>query len=349
MAKKVTKVNGESVAETIKSLKDKFGKESIMMLDQAAMDVESIPTGSFGLDMALGIGGYPKGRMIEISGPESSGKTTLALHAVAESQKTGGICAYIDSEHALDPEYARRIGVKNNELLISQPENGEQALEMVESMVRSGKFSIIVIDSVASLTPKSEIEGEMGDANVGRHAKLMSQACRKLAPIINQTKTVVIFINQIRMNIGAFPGTNPEFTTGGKALKFYCSVRLDIRRIAQIKKGEEVVGGRVRIKVVKNKVAPPFRQTEFDLLYGEGVSKEGEILALGEKHKVIEKSGNTYSYQGEKIGVGYDKSRTFLKENPEMTEEIKQKITDLIIKKQGEVSDVDITSDKEDE
>ncbi len=350
MAKKdKTKLKGESVKDTIKSLHDRFGKESIMMLDQAAMDVEATPTGSFGLDMALGIGGFPLGRIIEIAGMESSGKTTLALHTVAEAQKKGGVCAYIDAEHSLDPAYAKALGVDISSLLISQPDNGEQALEMVEAMVLSGKFAIIVIDSVASLTPKSEIEGEMGDANVGRHAKLMSQAMRKLAPITNQSNTVLIFINQIRMNIGAFPGTNPEFTTGGKALKFYSSVRLDMRRIAQIKKGEEVVGGRIRVKVNKNKVAPPFRQTEFDLIFGEGISQQGEILVLGEKHKIIDKTGNTYSYGEQKLGVGYDKSRTFLKENPEISEKIKKLIIDIVIKKQGEVSDVDITSNTDGE
>ena len=320
---KTKKENGKSIKDTLADITAKFGKESVMMLDQAAMDVESIPTGSFGLDLALGVGGYPKGRIVEISGPESSGKTTLALHAVAEAQKTGGLCAYIDTEHALDPIYAGKLGISAKDLLISQPENGEQGLDIVESMVRTGKFAIIVIDSVASLVPKAEVEGEMGDPQVGRHAKLMSHGIRKLVPLISNSKTVVIFINQIRYNINTMPGQSPEFTTGGKALKFYSSVRIDIRRIAQIKKGDEVVGGRTRIKVVKNKVAPPFKQTEFDILYGEGISHEGEVLALGEKYKIIEKSGNTYSFGKEKLGVGYDKSRTFLKENPEITEEIK--------------------------
>ena len=330
--KKITKEKGKSVEEMMKDIRAKFGDDSVMMLDQAAMDVESISSGSFGLDIALGIGGLPRGRIVEISGPESSGKTTLALHAVAEAQKTGGICAYIDAEHALDPEYAKRIGVRTSELLISQPAHGEQALDMVESMVQSGKFAIIVVDSVASLTPKSEIEGEMGDANVGRHAKLMSQAMRKLVPITSNTDTIIIFINQIRMNIGAFPGTNPEFTTGGKALKFYSSVRLDIRRIAQIKKGEEVVGGRVRVKVVKNKVAPPFRQAEFDLMYGEGISREGELLAMGEKYGIITKSGFSYKYNDESLGRGYDASRQYLKGNSLLANQITKEIKDAIVK-----------------
>lgn len=337
---KTKKENGRGIKETLADITKKFGKEAVMMLDQAAMDVESIPTGSFGLDLALGVGGYPKGRIIEISGPESSGKTTLALHAVAEAQKAGGLCAYIDTEHALDPIYASKLGISAKDLLISQPENGEQALEIVESMVRTGKFAIIVIDSVASLVPKAEVEGEMGDPQVGRHAKLMSHGVRKLVPLISNSKTVVIFINQIRYNINTMPGQSPEFTTGGKALKFYSSVRIDIRRIAQIKKGDEVVGGRTRIKVVKNKVAPPFKQTEFDILFGEGISHEGEILALGEKYKIIEKSGNTYymrSYVAGslglntvKLGVGYDNSRIFLKTNPKITKEVKKLIFEAL-------------------
>ncbi len=324
---KKVKEFGATVAQTMKDIKKKFGDDSIMMLDQnTTMNVETISTGSFGLNLALGVGGYPKGRIIEIYGPEASGKTTLALHAVAEAQKTGGICAYIDTEHALDPIYASKLGVDNKSLLISQPAYGEQALDMVESMVRSGKFAVIVIDSVASLVPKAEIEGEMGDPQVGRHAKLMSHGVRKLVPVISNSKTVVIFINQIRLNINTMPGQSPEFTPGGKALKFYSSVRLDIRRIAQIKKGEEVVGGRTRVKVVKNKVAPPYRQTEFDILYGEGISRQGEILALGQKYSIIHKAGNTYSFGKEKIGVGYDNSRIFLKENEKITKEIEKLI-----------------------
>jgi len=318
------------IAETLRTLKTKFGDEAIMTLsDSRKVDIDVVPTGSIGLDDALGIGGFPRGRIIEIYGPESSGKTTLALHAIAEAQKMNGICAFIDAEHAMDPEYAKNLGVKLEELLISQPDNGEQALEIVESLVRTGKIDVIVIDSVAALTPKDEIEGEMGAHHVGKQARLMSQALRKLTGIVSKSKTVVIFINQIRMQIGVMFG-NPETTPGGKALKFYTSVRLDIRRIAQIKKGDEVVGGRHRVKVVKNKVAAPFKTTEFDLIYNEGISLEGELLALGEKFKLITKSGSSYSYTPpggdesttEKLGRGYDASRTFLRENPKVKTEI---------------------------
>lgn len=316
------------LADTINAIKTKFGTDSILMLGEAPkVDVNAIPTGSIGLDAALGIGGVPRGRIIEIFGPESSGKTTLTLHIVAEAQKQGGIAAFIDAEHALDPEYAKRIGVKINELLVSQPDTGEQALEIVESLVRSGKIDVIVIDSVAALTPKDEIEGDMGAQHVGKQARLMSQALRKLTAIVARSKTVVIFINQIRMQIGVMFG-NPETTPGGKALKFYTSVRMDIRRIAQIKKGEEVVGGRVRVKVVKNKVAPPFKQTEFDLMYNEGISRQGELIALGEKMEFVKKSsGGSYSYlptEGEevKLGRGYDATRQFLKENPKLEHEL---------------------------
>jgi recombination protein RecA len=273
------------------------------------------------LDAALGVGGLPQGRIIEIFGPESSGKTTLALHVVAEAQKKGGICAYIDAEHAMDPEYAQKLGVNINDLLISQPDTGEQGLEIAESLVRSGKLAVIVIDSVAALTPKDEIEGDMGAHHVGKQARLMSQALRKMTGIVAKSKTIVIFINQIRMQIGVMFG-NPETTPGGKALKFYASVRIDIRRIAQIKKGEEVVGGRVRVKVVKNKVAAPFRQTEFDLIYNEGISQEGEMIALGEKMGIIQKSGTSYAYGDEKLGRGYDATRTYLRENPKIKAEI---------------------------
>ncbi|MCB9812527.1 recombinase RecA [Candidatus Nomurabacteria bacterium] len=318
------------ILETLRSIKTKFGDEAIMTLAETKhVDVEAIPSGSIGLDDALGIGGYPRGRIIEIFGPESSGKTTLSLHAVAEAQKMGGICAFIDAEHAMDPEYAAALGVKLDELLISQPDNGEQALEIVESLVRSGKLDVIVIDSVAALTPRDEIEGEMGAHHVGKQARLMSQALRKLTGIVAKSKTVVIFINQIRMQVGVMFG-NPETTPGGKALKFYTSVRLDIRRIAQIKKGDEVVGGRHRVKVVKNKVASPFRTTEFDLIYGEGISSEGELLALGEKYKMVQKSGASYSYTppgGDesaivKLGRGYDAARTTLKEDKKLKNEI---------------------------
>lgn len=306
----------KDIERALAQIKTKFGDEAIMMLGATPkVDVNAIPTGSIGVDWALGIGGLPRGRIIEIFGPESSGKTTLSLHVIAEAQKKGGICAFIDAEHALDPEYAKKLGVKIQDLLVSQPDTGEQALEIVESLVRSGKIDVIVVDSVAALTPKDEIEGDMGAQHVGKQARLMSQALRKLTAIVSKTKTVVIFINQIRMQIGVMFG-NPETTPGGKALKFYTSVRIDIRRIAQIKKGDEVMGGRHRVKIVKNKVAAPFRQTEFDMLYGEGISKEGEALALGEKLGVVEKSsGGVYTYGENKMGRGYDAARTFLREN----------------------------------
>ena len=322
--KKVDPTN--SISATLDAIRSKFGDESIMKLgDKPKVNVNAISTGSIGLDSALGIGGLPRGRIIEIFGPESSGKTTLSLHVIAEAQKLGGICAFIDAEHAMDPEYSKRLGVKTDELLISQPDTGEQALGIVESLIHSGKMDVIVIDSVAALTPKDEIEGDMGAYHVGKQARLMSQALRKLTSIVAKSKTVVIFINQIRMQIGVMFG-NPETTPGGKALKFYTSVRLDIRRIAQIKKGEEIMGGRVRVKVVKNKVAAPFRQTEFDLMYNEGISQEGEIMALGEKMAIISKSGTSYSYGELKLGRGYDATRQFLKENPPIKNEILIKI-----------------------
>jgi len=324
--KKAPRETGASIDDTIKSIQTKFGEGAIMKLgDRPKVDVEVIPTGSIGLDWALGIGGLPKGRIIEIFGPESSGKTTLALHAIAEAQKKGGVCAFVDAEHALDPEYAKKLGVKINELLISQPDTGEQALEITESLVRSGKIGVVVVDSVAALTPRDEIEGEMGAHHVGKQARLMSQALRKLTALVAKSGTAVIFINQIRMQIGVMFG-NPETTPGGKALKFYTSVRLDVRRIAQIKKGEEVMGGRVRVKVVKNKVAAPFRKTEFDLLYNEGISKEGEILSLGEGFGIVSKSGASYSYGDVKLGRGYDSARTFLKENTKIKNEILKEI-----------------------
>ena len=305
----------KSVEETIKAIKAKFGEDSIMKLgEKPKVDIGAISTGSIGLGAALGIGGLPRGRIVEIFGPESSGKTTLALHCIAEAQKKGGLCAFIDAEHAMDPEYAAKLGVQTADLLLSQPDTGEQALEITESLVRTGNVDIIVIDSVAALTPKDEIEGDMGAQHVGKQARLMSQALRKLTSIVARSKTIVIFINQIRMQIGVTFG-NPETTPGGKALKFYTSVRLDIRRIAQIKKGEEIIGSRTRVKVVKNKVAAPFRKTEFDILYNEGISREGELLALGEKFSTIAKSGAAYSYGEHKLGRGYDAARIFLREN----------------------------------
>jgi len=316
----------KSIDQALKEIRTKFGDEAITTFGSGPLQkIPVIQTGSIGLDAALGVGGLPRGRIIEIFGPESSGKTTLALHVVAEAQKAGGIAAFVDAEHALDPEYARRIGVKLQELLISQPDTGEQALDIVESLVRSGNVDIIVIDSVAALTPKDEIEGEMGQQHVGKQARLMSQALRKLTAIVSRSKTIVIFINQIRMQIGVMFG-NPETTPGGKALKFYTSVRLDIRRIASIKKGEEVVGGRVRVKVVKNKVAAPFKTTEFDLLYNEGISREGELIALGEKFGLVEKAGSTYKFNGEKLAVGYDASRTFLHDNKDIAKELLKQI-----------------------
>lgn len=339
---KEAKTMDNSIEDTIKSIQTKFGEGAIMKLgDTPKVDLSVIPTGSIGLDIALGIGGVPRGRIMEIFGPESSGKTTLALHIVAEAQKLGGICAYIDAEHAMDPDYAGKIGVKIQELLISQPDTGEQGLEICESLVRSGKIDVIVVDSVAALTPKDEIEGDMGAQHMGKQARLMSQALRKLTAIVHKSKTVVIFINQIRMQIGVMFG-NPETTPGGKALKFYTSIRLDIRRIAQIKKGEEVVGSRTRVKVVKNKVASPFKQTEFDIIYGEGISLEGELLALGEKLGVIEKSGTSYTYkpegkhssakaspgeeEGIKLGRGYDASRVFMRDNTKIRDQITKDI-----------------------
>lgn len=321
MAKKktVTSKNTDNLSDTIKMIQTKFGEGAIMKLgEQPKVDIGVIPTGSIGLDSALGVGGLPRGRIVEIFGPESSGKTTLTLHVIAEAQKTGGVCAFIDAEHAMDPEYAKKLGVNIDELLISQPDHGEQALEIAETLVRSGKIDVVIIDSVAALTPKDEIEGDMGAHHVGKQARLMSQALRKLTALVNKTKTVVIFINQIRMQIGVMFG-NPETTPGGKALKFYTSVRIDIRKIAQIKKGEDVVGARTRVKVVKNKVASPFKQTEFDIIYNEGISAEGEILALGEKFKLVEKSGASFSCKnkdGEKIalGRGYDAARIFLRD-----------------------------------
>ena len=316
----------EAIKNAISNIRTKFGEDSIMVMgEETIKKIDSVSTGSIGLDYALGIGGLPLGRVVEIFGPESSGKTTLALHVIAEAQKAGGVCAFIDAEHALDLEYGKKIGVKIKELILSQPDTGEQALEIVDTLVRSGNVQVIVVDSVAALTPAAEIEGDMSAQHIGRQARLMSQALRKLAGNISKSQTTVIFINQLRMQIGVMFG-NPETTPGGKALKYYSSARLDVRRIQQIKKGDEVVGGRVRVKVVKNKVAPPFKTAEFDLLYNEGITREGELLALGEKYKIISKAGASYSYGEEKLGRGYDAARTKLKENKVLTKKLRAEI-----------------------
>ena len=318
----------------IAQITDNFGKGSVMKLgERRAMDVESVSTGSLSLDLALGIGGLPKGRVIEVYGPESSGKTTLALQVVAEAQKAGGICAFVDAEHALDPVYAKKLGVDTEELLISQPDTGEQALEIADTLVKSGSVSVIVVDSVAALTPRAEIEGEMGDHHVGLQSRLMSQALRKLTGSISSTNTMMIFINQIRMKIGVMFG-NPETTSGGNALKFYSSVRLDIRRIGTVKDGDEVAGNETRVKVVKNKVAPPFRQAEFQILYGKGINKAGELLDIGAEHKIVEKAGAWYSYEGEKIGQGKTNAGEFIKQNQKIMQEIENKIYAAIKEKE---------------
>jgi recombination protein RecA len=326
-----SKERQKALAAALAQIEKQFGKGSIMRLadGEVAEDIDVVSTGSLGLDIALGIGGLPRGRVVEIYGPESSGKTTLTLQVIAEMQKIGGTCAFIDAEHALDVQYAAKLGVSLPELLISQPDTGEQALEIADALVRSGSVDLIVIDSVAALTPKAEIEGEMGDSLPGLQARLMSQALRKLTATIKRTNCLVIFINQIRMKIGVMFG-NPETTTGGNALKFYASVRLDIRRIGSIKKGEEVIGSETKVKVVKNKVAPPFKQATFDILYGEGISRQGEILDLGAEHNIVEKSGAWYSYGGERIGQGKDNAREFLREHPEMALEIENKIREKL-------------------
>ena len=317
----------KALDSALAQIERQFGKGSIMRLgaNNPVMEIEATSTGSLGLDIALGIGGLPKGRIIEIYGPESSGKTTLTLHVVAEEQKKGGICAFVDAEHALDPQYAKKLGVNLDELLISQPDTGEQGLEIVDTLVRSGAVSLVVVDSVAALTPKSELEGDMGDSSVGVHARLMSQAMRKLTGSISRSNCMVIFINQIRMKIGVMFGS-PETTTGGNALKFYASVRLDIRRIGAVKDREEIVGNATRVKVVKNKVAPPFKQVEFDIMYGEGISKTGELIDLGVKAGVLEKSGAWYSYGDERVGQGRENAKTFLRDNPALALEIEDKI-----------------------
>ena len=326
-------VEGTSVDKTkaldaaLSQIERSFGKGSIMRLgkNQKAVEIETVPTGSLGLDIALGVGGLPRGRVVEIYGPESSGKTTLTLHVIAEAQKKGGVCAFIDAEHALDPVYARKLGVNLEDLLISQPDTGEQALEITDTLVRSGAVDVLVIDSVAALTPRAEIDGEMGDSMPGLQARLMSQALRKLTASISRSQTMVIFINQIRMKIGVMYGS-PETTTGGNALKFYASVRLDIRRIGSIKDREEVVGNQTRVKVVKNKVAPPFKQVEFDIMYGEGVSKMGELVDLGVKAGVVEKSGAWFSYDSQRLGQGRENAKAFLKANPPLAERIERSI-----------------------
>jgi len=319
---------------TIDKIEKGYGKGAIMKLgDNVIVDVPAISTGSLGLDIALGIGGYPRGRVIEIYGPESSGKTTLAIHAIAEAQKAGGIAAFIDAEHAFDRFYAEKLGVDIENLLISQPDNGEQALEITDHLIRSGAIDIIVIDSVAALTPKAEIEGEMGDSKMGLQARLMSQALRKLTANINKTNTCCVFINQLREKIGVLFG-NPETTTGGNALKFYASVRLDIRKLAQLKEGEEVHGNRTRVKIVKNKLAPPFRKAEFDILYGEGISRIGEIIDLGVEHEIIKKSGSWFSYGDTKLGQGRDAVKALLTDNPELTEELEAKVREALKSKQ---------------
>jgi len=323
MAKKDEAKGGEKkVNEVVEEIRSKFGEGMIMKLgDVKRVDVAAIPTGAVSLDIALGIGGVPRGRVIEIYGPESSGKTTLSLHITANAQKAGGAVAFVDAEHAMDPEYAKRIGVNINDLLISQPDAGEQALDIVETLVRSNAVDVVVVDSVAALVPRAEIEGEMGEHHVGRQARLMSQALRKLTPIVAKSNTAVIFINQIRMKIGVMFG-NPETTTGGQALKFYSSVRIEVRRSAQIKKGDEVVGNRVKAKVVKNKVAPPFKTAEFDIMYNEGISRSGDLLDTGVKYGVINKAGNSYSFKEEKLGVGREKAKQFLKDNPKLFKQI---------------------------
>ena len=321
----------KALAAALAQIEKQFGKGSIMRLGagEVVEAIEVVSTGSLGLDIALGVGGLPRGRVVEIYGPESSGKTTLTLQVVAQMQKLGGTCAFIDAEHALDAQYAQKLGVNLQEMLISQPDTGEQALEIVDALVRSGSVDLVVIDSVAALTPKAELEGEMGDSLPGLQARLMSQALRKLTGTVKKTNTMVIFINQIRMKIGVMFGS-PETTTGGNALKFYCSVRLDIRRTGSIKRGEEVIGSETKVKVVKNKVAPPFKTAEFDILYGEGISREGEVIDLGVEAKIVDKSGAWYAYKGEKIGQGKDNAREFLRENPDIALEIENKVREAL-------------------
>jgi recombination protein RecA len=332
----------KALSAALGQIEKQFGKGSVMRMGDvsAARDIDVVSTGSLALDVALGIGGLPRGRVIEIYGPESSGKTTLTLQAISEAQKAGGTAAFVDAEHALDPVYAEKLGVQIDDLLVSQPDTGEQALEISDMLVRSGAVDIVVIDSVAALTPKAEIEGEMGDSHMGLHARLMSQALRKLTANIKRSNTLVIFINQIRMKIGVMFG-NPETTTGGNALKFYASVRLDIRRTGAIKKGDEIIGNETRVKVVKNKMAPPFRQAEFEILYGEGISREGELIDLGVKHGIVDKAGAWYSYKGDRIGQGKDNVRGFLRDNPDIAEDIDQQLRTTLLGRPPVVEDVD--------
>ncbi len=337
MTKKSDALNEKKsgVESALKEIQAKYGEGAIMKLGETRrVDVDVIPTGSLGLDLALGVGGVPRGRIVEIYGPESSGKTTLALHIVANAQKAGGLCAYVDAEHAMDPEYAKKIGVEINDLFISQPDTGEQALEIVESLVRSGSIDVIVVDSVAALTPQAEIEGDMGQSHMGLQARLMSQALRKLTAIIAKSKTVVIFINQIRMKIGVVFG-NPETTTGGNALKFYASVRIEVRRAAQLKKGEDIIGNRTNAKIVKNKVASPFKRAEFDIMYNEGISFEGDLINLGLKYELIKKSGASLAFGDAKLGQGYENAKEFLRQNPKVVQELIKNIKEKAMPESG--------------
>lgn len=347
MAKKQDNNRFGAAKSAVEQIKEKYGDGAIMTLTESrSSDVPAVSTGSLSLDIALGVGGVPRGRIIEIFGPEASGKTTLAQHIVSEVQKLGGIAAFVDAEHALDPDYAKKIGVDIDSLLISQPDTGEQALEIVETLVRSNSVDVVVIDSVAALVPRAEIEGEMGDQHMGLQARLMSQALRKLTGVVSKSKTVVIFINQIRHKIGVFFG-NPETTPGGNALKFYCSVRIEVRRAAQIKQGDKIIGNRVKVKVVKNKVAAPFRTTEFDIMYNEGISVSGDALDVGVLHRVINKTGNSYEFQGEKLGVGREKAKQYLKENPVMLKAIKEQVWEAV--KKGEAPEEDVPMPGEEE
>jgi len=339
----------KALSAALGQIEKQFGKGSVMRLGEDGInnDIEVVSTGSIGLDLALGVGGLPKGRVIEIYGPESSGKTTMTLHVIAQAQKAGGTCAFVDAEHALDPSYAEKLGVNVEDLLVSQPDTGEQALEITDMLVRSGAVDVLIVDSVAALTPKAEIEGDMGDSHMGLQARLMSQALRKLTANIKRSNTMVIFINQLRMKIGVMFG-NPETTTGGNALKFYASVRLDIRRIGALKKGDEILGNETRVKVVKNKVAPPFKQVVFDILYGEGVSHEGELIDIGVKEDIVDKAGAWYSYNGERIGQGKDNVRNFLKEHPEIADDIEQQIRTKLLPKKGAAENAaEVESDDE--